>query len=713
MKQKRRLWVGAICVLALVFSSTAMAFGAQEQETTATSAAKAVIYYTNDIHGAYENMAKIKPLVDRDNALLVDAGDAIQGSLATTLTDGQAMVDVMEAMGYDINVPGNHEFDFGMDRFLGIAENSGLNYICANFFDSSGETPRRIFDGYRIIDLDGDPATDDDQVAFIGVSTPYTLSSSTPVYFQDDRGNWIYDFGGDGTGETLNKMVQSNIDEATAQGADYIIAVAHLGEEETVENYSSRDVIVNTCGLDAVIDGHSHTVMPQETVPDKDGHPVLLTQTGTKLEYVGRLEIAEDGTMSSRLIPVADLEEIDPQVQAEVDRISDEIRGVSEKVVAYSEVDLMINDPATGLRRIRSGETNLGDLVADAYRQVLNADVAMVNGGGVRSDLKAGEITNGQIINIHPFGNGMCTARVTGQQLLDVLEYGAMFFPGENGSFMQVSGITYEIHSYLPTSVRIDDNGLYLGVDGEYRVKNVMVNGQPLDLDGQYILGSHNYLLKSGAFSMFDDAELLQDEVMLDSQLLIAFITDHLGGTIAGDTYANPYGAGRIRIVEQAPVSDETPVSRAMAVQLLYDLKGATEERTDGVAAGNAAKSRFSDVAEDAAYGEAITWAADHGIAAGYTDGSFRPQERITRQQMATMLYQYAKYAGGDVSATCDLSIYKDAAVISSYAVTPMRWACGAGVMNGRTSGELDPRGTLLYQEAQQMIDNYGTMEAR
>lgn len=692
MKQKQRLWVGAICVLALIFSSTAMAFGGQELAATATSVPKAVIYYTNDIHGAYENMAKIKPLVDRDNALLVDAGDAIQGSLATTLTDGQAMVDVMEAMGYDINVPGNHEFDFGMDRFLSIAENSGLNYICANFFDISGETPRQIFDGYRIIDLDGDPATDDDQVAFIGVSTPYTLSTSTPVYFQDGQGNWIYDFGGDATGETLSRAVQNNIDAATAQGADYVIAVAHLGEEETAGYHGSREVIANTCGLDAVIDGHSHTAMPQETVSDKDGHPVLLTQTGTKLEYVGRLEIAEDGTMSSRLIPVADLEETDPQVQAEVDRISEEIRSVSEEVVAYSEVDLVINDPATGLRRIRSGETNLGDLVADAYRQVLNADVAMVNGGGVRSDLRAGEITNGQIIDVHPFGNGMCTARVTGQQLLDVLEYGAMFFPEENGSFMQVSGITYEIHSYLPTSVCIDDNGMFLGVNGEYRVKNVTVNGQPLDPDGQYILGSHNYLLKSGAYSMFDDAELLQDEVMLDSQLLIRFIADDLGGTIAGDTYADPYGDGRIRIVEQAPISDETPVTRAMAVQLLYDMAGASEERTDD---------------------EAIAWAVSNGIAAGYTDGSFRPQERITRQQMATMLYQYAKYAGMDVSASGDLSGYRDASSISSYAVTPMKWACGAGVMSGRTNGQLDPRGTILYKEAQRMIANYGTVEER
>jgi len=682
MKKTRRIF-SVICALALLLGSAPPAFGATEPV--------AVIYYTNDIHGAYENMAKVAYLAENEGAILVDAGDAIQGSIASTLTEGQAMVDVMKAMGYDVNIPGNHEYDFGMDRFLDIAEDGGLNYICSNFVELTETGGRAMMDGYTIVDADGDPTTEDDQIGFVGVLTPLTVSSSTPAYFQDEQGNWKYGFLADGTGEAMYLAVQNAIDAVKADGADYVIAVGHLGVVGDV--YTSTALIRNTSGLDAVIDGHSHTMMDRDIVFDRDGNDVVLTQTGTKLEQVGRLVIGADGTIDSRLIEVGELTEVAPEVQAVVDDITKEVEAVSLEVVAKSDVDLVINDPVTGQRLVRSAETNLGNLVTDAYRTLLGTDVGLTNGGGVRADIKAGDITNGDIISVHPFGNSMCSAEVTGQQLLDALEAGAMNYPEENGSFLQVSGLSYEIHSYIPSGVKMDENGIFLGVDGDYRVKNVLVGGEPLDVTKTYSVGSHDYMLQSGAYSMFDDTKILRDEVMPDNEILIRYITETLGGNVTEEAYGNPYGEGRISIVTEAPMDPQTVVTREQAVQMIYELE---QEMSGG-----------KDPADKIE--EAISWAKETGIAAGYTDGTFGENDPVSRQQMATFLFKYAKYKGVDVSVGEDTNIlsYEDFMEISEYAFPSLQWACGAGVMKGHIDGTLDPRGTIIYSEAQWMVNNY------
>ena len=685
MKKTRRIF-SVICALALLLGSAPPAFGATEPV--------AVIYYTNDIHGAYENMAKVAYLAETEGAILVDAGDAIQGSIASTLTEGQAMVDVMKAMGYDVNIPGNHEYDFGMDRFLDIAEDGGLNYICSNFVELTETGGRAMMDGYTIVDADGDPTTEDDQIGFVGVLTPLTVSSSTPAYFQDDQGNWKYGFLADGTGEAMYLAVQNAIDAVKADGADYVIAVGHLGVVGDV--YTSTALIRNTSGLDAVIDGHSHTMMDRDIVFDRDGNDVVLTQTGTKLEQVGRLVIGADGTIDSRLIEVGSLTEVDPEVQAVVDDITKEVEAVSLEVVAKSDVDLVINDPVTGQRLVRSAETNLGNLVTDAYRTLLGTDVGLTNGGGVRANIKAGDITNGDIISVHPFGNSMCSAEVTGQQLWDALEAGAMNYPEENGSFLQVSGLSYEIHSYIPSGVKMDENGIFLGVDGDYRVKNVLVGGEPLDVTKTYSVGSHDYMLQSGAYSMFDDTKILRDEVMPDNEILIRYITETLGGNVTEEAYGNPYGEGRISIVTEAPMDPQTVVTREQAVQMIYELE----------------QSLSGEKASTDKIAEAISWAKETGIAAGYTDGTFGENDPVSRQQMATFLFKYAKYKGVDVSVGEDTNIlsYEDFMEISEYAFPSLQWACGAGVMKGHIDGTLDPRGTIIYSEAQWMVKNYKGM---
>ena len=236
------------------------------------------------------------------------------------------------------------------------------------------------------------------------------------------------------------------------------------------------------------------------------------------------------------------------------------VKGVVKRPQVAKEMGVDINDPEAvdengqPIRIIRNAETNLGDLCADAYRDQGDADVAFVNGGGIRVSIPAGDITLGDILQVHPFGNALCVVEATGQQILDALEWGARNVPGENGGFLQVSGLTYEIHTYIESSCTADENGLFTGVDGEYRVKNVKVAGEDLDLTKTYTVASHNYMLKDGGdgFTMFQGCNLLQDEVKLDNQVLIDYITGTLEGVV-GEAYANPYGEGRIVGVAEAP----------------------------------------------------------------------------------------------------------------------------------------------------------------
>lgn len=325
-----------------------------------------------------------------------------------------------------------------------------------------------------------------------------------------------------------------------------MVAIGHLGNTGITPAYTSEAVISHTTGIDAFIDGHSHETY-ERTVSNAAGEKVILVQTGTKLNAIGKVVIEPaTGNISSGL--VTDYAEKDPAASAFIESLMADFSDTLNQVVASSDVTLTTMDPATGLRRIRNDETNLGDLVADAYRVVMGADIGMVNGGGIRADIEAGNVTYEDIINVHPYGNEMCLAVATGQEILDALELGAMNAPLEDGGFQHVSGLTYTIDLSVPSSVVLDATGSFAGVAGPYRVTNVLVNGQPLNVNSTYTVASHNYMIKEGGsgFNMFMDNTLLQDCTMLDNQLLIDYITEYLGGTI-GSQYADPYGSGRIQ----------------------------------------------------------------------------------------------------------------------------------------------------------------------
>lgn len=572
-----------------------------------------VILTTNDVHCGvddnigYAGLKLYEKEVEAETpyVLLADAGDAIQGAPIGTLSEGEYLVDIMDEMGYDFAIPGNHEFDYGMDRFLELSKELDCGYTSCNFVDlKTGET---VFEPYRMFTFD------DTDVALIGVTTPETFTKSSPKYFQDESGEYIYGFSEDDTGEALYEAVQSAADEARAEGAEYVILVGHLGNAGITEKWTSEAVIAGTSGIDAMIDGHSHEQYTKE-FKNKDGEAVPILQTGTKLQAIGQLTIGTDGSISTELIDnvtgdgvaestyivkkgdslcriadrffgsqdfwsdiynantdiiedpdliMPDMELILPggtavnEAGKNVDEYMDAyIRGIEAEfdkelktVIGHTEVELTTLDPDTRERRVRSGETNLGDLCADAVRIRTGADIGLMNGGGIRADIAKGDITYDDALSVFPYGNMICVARVTGQQILDCLEMGVKNYPEESGGFQQVSGITFTVDTGIESSVTTDTQRNFTGVTGEYRVRDVKVNGEPLDPEKTYTLASHNYLLKSGGdgMTMFEGAEIIGDEISADVDMLAAYIKEDLGGTV-GAEYAKAEGQGRITI---------------------------------------------------------------------------------------------------------------------------------------------------------------------
>lgn len=522
-----------------------------------------ILLFTSDVHCGidqgfgYAGLQQVREylLSQGYDVILVDDGDNIQGEPIGTMTKGETLVDLMNAMGYSVAIPGNHEFDYGMKQFLSIAEKADFPYISCNF----NYKGKLVFEPYVIRELAGK------KIAFVGVTTPKTLVTSTPSYFQDENGEVVYGFLQDDTGEAVYNAVQSAVDSARAEGADYVVVMGHLGNEAECAPWTYGDVIANTSGIDVFLDGHSHDT-DQVVVKNKDGKDVPRSACGTKMACIGWCRIGADGAISTGLYtwnnPVAApaLLGIQNEMSHAVAEASEELNTKLSEVVAGSLIELTVNDPkevdenGRPIRMVRRAETNLGDLCADAYRNQSGADVALVNGGSVRANIPAGDITLGNILSVHPFGNAMCVVEVSGQQILDALEWGGRAVPGESGGFLQVSGLSYEVHSYIDSACVSDANGMFIGVEGERRVKNVLVGGEPIDPSGTYTLASNNYMLleRGDGYSMFQGAPLLQDRVKLDNQVLIDYITETLGGVI-GAEYEELTGQGRIAIVEEQP----------------------------------------------------------------------------------------------------------------------------------------------------------------
>ena len=481
--------------------------------------------------------------------ILIDDGDAIQGEPLGAFSKGESVIKLMNAVGYDVAIPGNHEFDYGMDRFMELTKMAEFPYISCNF-THNGE---KVFDSYLIKEVNGL------KIGFVGVTTPATIKSSTPTYFMDESGEYVYDFMGDESGEKLYDAVQKAVDEAKGEGADYIYVMAHLGNEAECEPWTYADVISHTNGIDVFFDGHSHDT-DIINMKNKDGEEVVRVAVGTKMSDIGYSLINADGEIDDtgswkwpNNISAPELLAINNEVGDSLDAEKANYSQILDEVIATSEVELTIYDPVEKkdngdpIRMVRRAETNLGDLVADAYRDQMGADVAIVNGGSIRVNIDKGDVTYGDILKVHPYSNMVSVVEVTGQDILDALEWGAAVVPEENGGFLQISGMTYEVDSSIDSTCTKDENSMFTGVSGARRVKNVMIGDEPVNPEKTYTLTANNYTLfiNGDGFTMFDNAKVIEDSTRLDNQVIIDYIKENLGGTI-GEKYADPYGDGRI-----------------------------------------------------------------------------------------------------------------------------------------------------------------------
>ena len=544
------------------------------------------ILYTNDVHTyidkqspklTYAAIADLKQSYQDagKDVLLVDAGDHVQGTAYGSMDEGASIIKLMNAAGYDAATPGNHEFDYGMDRAKAIMKEADFPYLSCNWVDL--RTGLRVLPSVKVFVRGGR------RIAFVGVTTPETFTKSTPAYFMDKaQRKYIYDIQGGEDGKKLYDAVQKAIDKAKLL-ADVVIGLGHLGVDPSSSPWTSEEVIAHTSGFDAFIDGHSHTVMENKQVQDASGKAVTLTQTGSYFANVGEMTIAADGTITTKLIPTH--EGMDAGIAAMQTGWVNTVDDMLGEKIAVGDSDFYVSDPATGKRRIRSAETNLGDFVADGiytyFNEVekLHCDLAIMNGGGIRADVPAGDWTFKTCKQVSPFGNVACLMSVTGKQIQDALEFAARFAGEggkENGGFLQVAGATYEIHTDIPNTVQTDEKNVWIGsATGTPRVQNVKIYDKasgsylPLDPGATYALAGMNYTLRNlgDGFAMFDGAELIKDYVSEDYLVMATYAMTFDGADAAGLphlssansplaaypgyllNYEQPYGAGRITIL--------------------------------------------------------------------------------------------------------------------------------------------------------------------
>ena len=740
-------------LLSLLLSAAMLTGLALPAMAAETEAEDVVVLYTNDIHTyidnnvgegnenglTYSKVAGYKASLD--NALLVDAGDHIQGTAYGSMDDGATISELMNAAGYDVATLGNHEFDYDMEGALAAIERADFPYVSCNFYhEENGVAGENVLDSYVVLEAGGV------SIAFVGITTPESFTKSTPAYFQDDAGNYIYGIAGGEDGQALYDAVQEAIDAASAE-ADYVVALGHLGVDASSQPWTSREVIANTTGLDAFIDGHSHTTIPMEEVTDADGNTVVLTQTGSYLDALGQMTISADGTITTELLTGEDLADVTPD--ADVKAIEDawiaEIDAELGQVIG-STADTLDNFDADGNRLVRKQETNTGDFAADALYYLfdnmgLDVDVAIMNGGGIRNNAITGEISYQTCKEIHTFGNVACLQTVTGQQILDALEWGAKdVAPAgepavENGGFLQVSGLKYTIDTSIPSTVQQDDKGVWTGgPTGEYRVTDVQVLNnetgayEPLDLAASYNLAGYNYTLRDlgDGFAMFDGAVNVLDYVMEDYMVLANYVQSFENGVVTG--YAEP--AGRITIVDGAasqypadlketdwyyeaavyaidndlmngtnvgfePNSDVTVFS---VYQMLYNMEGRPAVDPAQAVEGT----------EGAWYADCLNWAQAQGL---YVRPSTVEDSDATRAAVAGIFADYATWKGVTVD-TSGMAMQEapDYGTIQEADLEGMTFCYYAGLMTGNQNGELMPYETLSRAEFAQMLMNYDAL---
>ena len=687
---KKRLLSCIVCICMVLCSLNAVVF-AKDSETI-------VILYENDVHCAVEGYSKLAAMKNElkseyEYVGVVSSGDFVQGGTLGAVSKGEYIVELMNLVGYDAIAPGNHEFDYTISRLTELYELSETKYISCNFAKIGEE--KTYFEPYTIVSYG------DVDIAYIGIITPETITSARPSQFRNENGEIIYTFNE----SRLYELVQESIDEATEDGADYVIALSHIGYDESGELNDVTDVIENTDGLDVVLDAHSHSVIEEKIVKDKSGDDVLLSSTGTGFENIGKLTIA-NGEFDTELVKTETYTKTDADVDAYIAEINESYAELGNRKIGESKVELITHNEE-GVRLVRTAETNLGNLCSDALFFVTNADVSYVNGGGLRAPIKSGDMTFNDIYSVFPFNNRIVTAEITGQVLLDMLEMSMISYPQEDGAFPHMSGITFSVNKSIPSSIKVDENGFFTKVDGDYRVYDVKVldkesgNYKALELDKKYILAAADYyILNFGSgMSMFKDAKVVESEGMLDVEVLERYITDNLNGVI-GEEYKNV--VNRITFTDGYENADneDKAVTRAEAIVALWNMEGSPASDF---------AMKFDDVSAETPYAEAIRWAAAVKIVNGCSESSFAPDDVLTREQLAAILWRYAKSENIDVSIGENTNIlsYEDVFTVSDYAIPAFQWTCGNGVLSGNTASTLAPKNAVNESQLEEALFRY------
>ncbi len=534
----------------LLFLVLALAVACSPKTTPAGKSGKAasdiVILYDNDVHCSVDGYAKMAALKAEKKAqtpyvTVVSAGDYVQGGSMGAASKGGYIVTIMNAVGYDLVTLGNHEFDYAIPRLKEISKELKATILCCNLIDLKADA--RMFKPYEIVDYGGT------KVAFIGAATPYSFNSSTPAYFQDDKGNYVYSLSAD----TYYDTFQNFINDARNQGADYVVALTHLGDDVNYDPINSQELARQTEGLDVILDGHSHSLVPQRILTNKAGKSVLYSQTGAHFDNIGVMTISPNGEINLSLVSTKDYTKEDPRVRSVIDKLKAEYAAQGARKIGYNEVMLPAKN-AEGDWLVRAGETSLGDLCADAFRVCLGTDIAIVGGGSLRKDLPAGDVRFDDIFNVFPFNNNAAVATLTGQEILDALEFGVAAYPTDFGGFPHVSGMTFEFDPSVESPVVYDVNKAFVRINaGERRVRNVKVYNpenqlyERIDPAKEYTVGGSTYMLKDAG----DGYELLKgkgrDTGVVDLDILEKYIVEKLGGRIS----AAQYGESQDRLIKR------------------------------------------------------------------------------------------------------------------------------------------------------------------
>lgn len=712
-----------LLAMVMAFSMAVTAF-AEGETATAEEAAAAefngtiVILHTNDVHGAIEGYAKVAALKAQYEAegayvLLMDAGDFSQGETSVSISEGATAIELMNAAGYDVAAPGNHEFDYGYEVLKTNAEAAQFPILAANIMYNG----KLAFGDHVTFE-----APNGSKIGVFGLDTPETASKAHPGKIKGIT------FAG---GEEMYKIAQAQVDALTADGCDYIICLGHLGIDEETAATANRsiDLLEKVTGIDVFIDGHSHSTLDQiveATNADRTVGETVLTSTGTKVANVGVVTI-KDGKITTDCVDAATIEVAeDDAIAVRAAAIRAEIEEEYGAVFATSEVELN-GEKAPGNR---TEETNLGDLITDALLWKANeegeaVDAAITNGGGIRATIAAGDITKKDINTVLPFGNTLNIIKIKGSELLEVLEASTYCTPEAIGGFPQVSGIEFTVNT-----LKAYDQGEVYGSTTYFAPKTInrvtisKIAGKDFDPEATYTVATNDFMATGGdTYYRFVNATANYDLGIPMDEVVMEYITTVLEGKVTAEKYGKP--AGRITIKGYSDVSGANwyfdavsyvtdkalmdgrtestfapseNTTRAELVTALYRLAGSPEVTGENT---------FSDVADDAAYKNAVIWANENEVVTGYPDGTFRPDDSILRQDIAVLLYRYTKAA----AAEADLSVFSDADAIQSYANEAMQWMVSVGLYTGNADGKICPKDTATRAEVATIVMRFAALD--